>query len=343
MVVAETKTNKEKLMGIRKAAILLILIGEEGSAEIIKHMTKQDVMRVTTEIANINSVHSSTIERVCDEFLKLAEAQTFVASGGIDTAQSMLEKAFDTNVARELVEKIRSMMNVRGFNTLQKADSTQLVNFLIKEHPQTIALILSYLKPSQTADVLAEFPEDLRLDVAYRIATLGKISPQLLRQVEEVIDSLAETVISEDLSKTGGATALAQILNSANKMTEKSILGYLEEIDPDMAIQVKSQMFVFEDLVLIDDRGIQKILKNVDKKDLALALKAAEEAIREKILKNMSERAADLLREDLEVMGPVRLKDVEEAQRKIIEIVKQLEDEGELIITGRGKEDVVIG
>lgn len=258
MAVAEKKNVENTLTGIRKAAILLILLGEEGSPEIIKHMTKQDVMRVTTEIANIDSVYSSTIERVCEEFMQLAEAQSYVATGGLDTAQSMLEKAFDANVARELVEKIRSMMNVRGFNTLQKADSTQLVNFLIKEHPQTIALILSYLKPSQTADVLAEFPEDLRLDVAYRIATLGKISPQLLRQVEEVIDSLAETVISEDLSKTGGASALAQILNSANKMTEKSILGYLEEIDPDMAIQVKSQMFVFEDLVLIDDRGIQK-------------------------------------------------------------------------------------
>lgn len=190
--------------------------------------------------------------------------------------------------------------------------------------------------------MLAEFPEELRVDVAYRIATLGKISPQLLRQVEEVIDSLAESVISEDLSNTGGASALAQILNQANKMTEKTILAHLEEMDPEMAMEVKGQMFVFEDLVMIDDRGIQKVLKNVDKKDLALALKAAEESVKEKILKNMSERASALLREDLDVMGPVRLKEVEESQRKIIEVVKQLEEEGEIIITGRGKEDVVI-
>lgn len=299
-------------------------------------------MRISLEIAKIDSVLSSSINQVNDEFMQMIKAREYVATGGLDFAQTVLERAFGMNEAKELVEKIRSSMQVRGFTTLQKADSSQLVNFLIKEHPQTIALILSYLKPDQTADVLAEFPEELRVDVAYRIATLGKISPQLLRQVEEVIDSLAESVISEDLSNTGGASALAQILNQANKMTEKTILAHLEEMDPEMAMEVKGQMFVFEDLVMIDDRGIQKVLKNVDKKDLALALKAAEESVKEKILKNMSERASALLREDLDVMGPVRLKEVEESQRKIIEVVKQLEEEGEIIITGRGKEDVVI-
>lgn len=265
-----------------------------------------------------------------------------MASGGVDFAESVLEKAFGPSVAKELIEKIRNSMKISGFVTLQKADSNQLVNFLIKEHPQTIALILSYLTPEQTADVLAEFPEELRVDVAYRIATLGKVSPNLLKDIEEVVEQLAESVISEDMSKTGGASALAEILNKANKMTERSILSKLEEMDPELASEVKSQMFVFEDLVLLDDRGIQRVLKNVDKKDLALALKAADEEIKEKIFKNMSERAAQLLREDLEVMGPVRLKEVEEAQRRIIEVVKQLEEEGEIIIAGRGDEDAIV-
>ena len=340
--MAKNTEENDIVSGLRKAAILLISMDEETAAHVFQNLTKQEIIRISLEIAKIDSVLSSSINQVNDEFMQMIKAREYVATGGLDFAQTVLERAFGMNEAKELVEKIRSSMQVRGFTTLQKADSSQLVNFLIKEHPQTIALILSYLKPDQTADVLAEFPEELRVDVAYRIATLGKISPQLLRQVEEVIDSLAESVISEDLSNTGGASALAQILNQANKMTEKTILAHLEEMDPEMAMEVKGQMFVFEDLVMIDDRGIQKVLKNVDKKDLALALKAAEESVKEKILKNMSERASALLREDLDVMGPVRLKEVEESQRKIIEVVKQLEEEGEIIITGRGKEDVVI-
>ncbi len=334
--------GKETLSGIRKAAILLISMDHETAVHIFKHLTRQEIMRISMEIAKIESVLASNIRQVNDEFLQMIKARDYVASGGLEFAHTVLEKAFGGTEARDLIEKIRGSMHVRGFTSLQKADSSQLVNFLIKEHPQTIALILSYLKTDQTADVLAEFPEELRIDVAYRIATLGKISPQLLRQVEEVIDSLAETVISEDMSKTGGATALAHILNQANKMTEQSIISHLEEIDPEMAMQVKGQMLVFEDIAMIDDRGIQKVLKTVDKKELALALKAADEPVKEKMLSNMSERAADLLREDLEVMGPVRLKEVEEAQRKIVEIVKQLEEDGEIIIAGRGSDDVVI-
>ena len=341
---ATTKEEKEEeeLTGKRKAAILLISLDEEVAAMVLQHLNRQETLKLSMEIAKIDSVLSSTITKINEEFYKLITAREYVATGGIDYAQGVLEKAFGLNEARELVDKLRSSMQSFGFTTLRKADATQLSNFLIKEHPQTIALILSYLEPTQTADVLAEFPEELRADVAYRIATLGKISPHLLREIEEVIDALADSVISEDMSKTGGSQALAEILNQANKATERSILNHIEEIDPDLAMDIKSQMFVFEDLTMIDDRGIQKILKSVDKKDLALALKAADEAVKEKILKNMSERAATLLKEDLEVMGPVRLKEVEEAQRRIIEVVKQLEDEGEIVISGRGKEDVII-
>ncbi len=335
-------TDVKQLTGRQKAAILMISLDVETAAEIFKNLNKSEIEKISLEIAKLDVIRSSLIDDVIEEFYKLIQAQEYVASGGVDFAESVLEKAFGPSVAKELIEKIRSSMKVSGFVTLQKADSNQLVNFLIKEHPQTIALILSYLNPEQTADVLAEFPEELRVDVAYRIATLGKVSPNLLKDIEEVVEQLAESVISEDMSKTGGASALAEILNKANKMTERSILTKLEELDPELASEVKSQMFVFEDLVLLDDRGIQRVLKNVDKKDLALALKAADEEIKEKIFKNMSERAAQLLREDLEVMGPVRLKEVEEAQRRIIEVVKQLEEEGEIIIAGRGDEDAIV-
>lgn len=335
-------SKEEKLTGQKKAAIFLVSLDEETAAEIFKHLSAKEIEKISVEIANLEAVRSSTIKEITSEFSKLMKAQEFYAKGGLEFAQAVLEKAFGLNEAKELIEKIKSMSQVRGFSTLKRADSGQLVNFLSKEHPQTIALILSNLPPDQTADVLGELPEELRVDVAYRIATLGKISPHLLHEIEEVVDSLAESVISEDMSKTGGTQALAEILNKANKSTESSVLSHIEEFDPELASQIKSLMFVFEDIVLIDDRGIQKILKHVDKKDLSLALKGADEAIREKIFGNMSERAAQLLKEDLEFLGPVRLKEVEEAQRRIIEVIKQLEDEGEIYVAGRGKEDELV-
>lgn len=338
----ENSVKLKEIPGSKKAAIFLISLDSETVAEIFKHLNASEIERLSMEIAELDSVHSRTIKAVNEEFYKLVRAREYVAKGGLDFARAVLEKAFGQDEAKNLVEKIKASSQIQGFNSLKRAESSQLVNFLIKEHPQTIALILSHLPPEQTADVLAEFPDDLRADVAYRIATLGKISPQLLRDIEEVVDSLAEAVISEDMSKTGGTKALAEILNKANKITERSILEKMEEIDPEMASQVKALMFVFDDIVMIDDRGIQKILKQVDKKDLALALKAADENIKEKIFKNMSERAAQLLKEDLEFMGPVRLKDVEDAQRRIVEVIKQLEDEGEIYVSGRGKEDEII-
>ena len=334
--------NVEKLTGKQKAAIFMISLEEETAAEIFRNLNAKEIEKISVEIANLDAVHSKTIKEVTQEFYKLLKAQEYIAKGGLDFAQTILEKAFGMNEAKELIEKIRAATQVRGFNTLKKADPGQLVNFLIKEHPQTIALIISHLTPDQTAEVLADFPEELRVDVAYRIATLGKISPQLLREIEEVVDGLAEAVISEDMSKTGGTKALAEILNKSNKMTERSILTRLEEQDPELASQIKGLMFVFEDIVMIDDRGIQKILKQVDKKDLSLALKAADENIKQAVFKNMSDRAGQLLKEDLEFLGPVRLKEVEDAQRHIIEIIKQLEDEGEIYIAGRGKEDDIV-
>ncbi|HFB68250.1 MAG TPA: flagellar motor switch protein FliG, partial [Calditrichae bacterium] len=202
-------TDVNQLTGRQKAAILMVSLDVETAAEIFKNLNKNEIEKISLEIARLDVIRSSLIDSVIEEFYKLIQAQEYVASGGVDFAESVLEKAFGPSVAKELIEKIRNSMKISGFVTLQKADSNQLVNFLIKEHPQTIALILSYLTPEQTADVLAEFPEELRVDVAYRIATLGKVSPNLLKDIEEVVEQLAESVISEDMSKTGGASALA--------------------------------------------------------------------------------------------------------------------------------------
>jgi flagellar motor switch protein FliG len=331
------------LMGMQKAAILMISLNVDDAALVFQHLEQTEVERLSIAIANTQNVPAHVAGEVLEEYYQMTLAQDYITQGGIEYARSVLESALGLNKASEIIDRIRASLQVKGFSTLKKADSQQLVNFLQKEHPQTISLILSHLMPEQTANVLAEFPEKLRQDVAYRIASLGKISPALLAEVEAVVDSLAETVISQDLSELGGAHAVAEILNKANKNTEKTILEYVERRDPELASEIKSLMFLFEDLTFLDDRGMQRVLRDVDKKDLALALKLADESLKEKFFRNMSERAANLLKEDLEFMGPVRLKEVEEAQRRIVEVVKQLEEDGEIMLQGRGgSEEMVI-
>ncbi len=334
--------STKNLSGLKKTSILMISLDVETASMLFKLLTQQEIEKIAIEIANTKGIHSQIAFDVMEEFNNLIMAQEFIAQGGMEFAQSTLESAFGMEKAMEIMDKIKGALQVKGFNTLKKADAHQLVNFLIKEHPQTIALILSHLNPEKVADVLAEFPEDLMSDVALRIATLGKISPELLKEMESVVDTLAEQVIGQELSSTGGTKALAEILNKASKSTEKNILSKMEESDPELASEIKSLMFTFEDIALIDDRGIQSILKHIDKKDLPLALKVADESLKEKIFRNMSERAANLLREDLEFLGPVRLKEVEEAHRRIVEVVKQLEEEGEIIVAGRGGEEEMI-
>ena len=340
--IQKTFESTKNLSGIKKTAILMISLDVETAASLFKSLSQQEIEKISIEIANTKGIHSQMVYDIMEEFNSLIMAQEFISQGGMDFAQSTLESAFGMEKAMEIMEKIKGALQVKGFNTLKKADAHQLVNFLIKEHPQTIALILSHLNPEKVADVLAEFPEDLMSDVALRIATLGKISPELLKEMESVVDTLAEQVIGQELSSTGGTKALAEILNKSSKATEKNILSAMEENDPELASEIKGLMFTFEDIALIDDRGIQQILKHVDKKDLPLALKVSDDSLKEKIFRNMSERAANLLREDLEFLGPVRLKEVEDSHRRIVEVVKQLEDEGEIVIAGRGGEEEMI-
>jgi flagellar motor switch protein FliG len=260
----------------------------------------------------------------------------------MDYALTLLEKTFGLEKAREIIERIKVLTTVRGFDILKQADSQQLANFLAKEHPQVVALILSHLTPEQTAEVLAELDDDLRTDVLMRIATLGKVSPQLVNEIENVVDRIAETTLSQNLALTGGSQLVAQILNKSTNAQAKQLLESIETKDPDLAMNIKRQMFLFDDIIMIDDKGIQRILRDVDSKDLALALKTADEKLKGKIFKNMSERAASVIKEELEFMGLVKLKEVEAAQMRIVDIVKELEEQEEISVGGRGNDDVFV-
>lgn len=335
--------SKDQINGIQKAALLMIALDIETAASVLKYLDPEQVEKISAEITKVKNIPSKVVDSIMQDFYDMVTAREYVLEGGLEYAQAILEKSFGMNKAIEIVDKVKSLTTLKGFDVLKKADSVQLVSFLSKEHPQTIALILSHLNPDQTAEALKELSPELRADVAYRIATLGKVSPQTLKQIEKVVDEMAGTNLSQSVSKIGGSKSLANILNRLNINLTKEILEQIEINDPDVASEVKRLMFMFEDIINIQDRDIQKILKEVDRKDLALALKVADDNLRNKIFSNMSERAADLLKEELQYMGMVKLKEVEAAQSKIIDIIKSLEESGEISLNMRGsKEDVYV-
>lgn len=332
----------EELTPKQKAAILLMSLEVDTAAKVFKQLSIEEVEQIAVEITNLQDLPTQIVDQVLEEFYQVMTAQSFMLEGGLEYAQIILEKSYGYDRAKEIVEKIRVLTSVRGFSILKKADPQQLANFLSKEHPQTIALILSHLPPDQSAEVLAEFNEQLRIDTVLRIAKLGKVSPQLLQEVEHVVDQIAEQTLAQNLATAGGAQLVANILNKSNTTIAKSLLEHIEEKDFGLSTEIKRLMFLFEDIVTIDDRGIQRILREVDKRDLALALKVADEKIKQKIFKNMSERAAAVVKEELEFMGPVKLKEVEAAQMRIVDIIKKLEEQEEIVIGGRGREDIFV-
>jgi flagellar motor switch protein FliG len=332
----------DTLSGRQKAAVLLMSLDVDVAAKVFKELDMKEVEQIAVEITNLKDVPPQTVEEVIEEFYQLMTAQNYMIEGGLDYAQVILERTYGLEKAKDIIEKIRVLTTVRGFNILKKSDPSQLASFLSKEHPQTIAFILSHLTPDQTAGVLNEFNEQLRNDCVMRIAKIGKVSPQLVTQIEHVVDQIAESTLSQNLAATGGAQLVANILNKSNNATAKLILENIEEKDNPLSIEIKRLMFLFEDIVLIDDKGIQRILRDVDKRDLALALKVSDEKIKTKIFKNMSERASAVVKEELEFMGPVKLKEVEGAQMRIVDIIKRLEELEEIAIGGSGKEDVFV-
>lgn len=327
---------KEDVTGLQKAAMLMVALNVEAASAVLKHLDPSDVEMITAEISRVKNVSSKTVDSVIYDFYNMVTAREYVIEGGLDYATAVLEKTYGPTKAVEIIDKVKRLTTLKGFDVLKRAEPAQLINFLNKEHPQTMALILSQLAPDQTANALKELSEELRVDVAFRIATLGKIAPQTLKQIEHVVDEIAGASMSQSVGKLGGAKCLAAILNRANVGMAKEILTRLEDMDAETSYEVKRLMFIFDEIVNINDKDIQKILREVDRKDLALSLKTAEDKLREKIFKNMSERAADLLKEELQYMGMVKLKEVETAQARIIDIIKSLEEQGEISLNLRG-------
>ncbi|MCC6397529.1 MAG: flagellar motor switch protein FliG [Bacteroidetes bacterium] len=333
--------STQRLTPRQKAAMLMLSLDVETATRLMRQLSQDEIELLTIEISNVRGISSTIADAVTEEFHHMITAQEYVIQGGIDYAQKLLENSLGFSKATDVLEKVRALTHVKGFGMLKKADAQQLASFLQKEHPQTIALILSNLSPDQTAQVLTEFNDELRNNVSFRMATLGKVSPSLLAEVEDVVEDIARTEISQSMSSMGGAKSMAAVLNKCNNATAKLILEHIEQSDNQLSGEIKRLMFLFEDLLYVDDRGIQRILREVDKRELAMALKVVDDKLKEKVLRNMSERAQELLKEELQYMGPVRLKEVEAAQTRIVEIVKQLEDQGEIVVAGRGGSEEV--
>lgn len=332
----------EEYNGIQKAAILLIALGPEKSASIFKHLKEDEIEELTLEIANTRSVSPQTKESVLNEFYQVCLAQQYIAEGGIGYAKELLDKALGSDKAQEVITKLTASLQVRPFEFLRKTDPSQVLNFIQDEHPQTIAMILSYLSPAQSAMILGALTPEKQADVAKRIAKTDRTSPDVIKEVERVLERKLSSLINQDYTIVGGVDAIVGILNTVDRGTEKHIMESLEIEEPELADEIRKKMFVFEDILLLDDRAIQRVLRDVDNNDLAVALKGANEEVQNVIFKNLSKRLAAMIREDMEFMGPVRMKDVEEAQQKIVGIIRKLEDSAEIVISRGGGDEIIV-
>ena len=319
------------------------LEGESKTGMNFEEMEREDeIETLTFEIARLENVEAEYKDAILQEFQDLMAAQNFISTGGIEYARELLEKSLGSQKAIDIINRLTSSLQVRPFDFIRRTDPAHLLNFIQQEHPQTIALILAYLEPNKASVILQGLPDEIQSDVARRIATMDRTSPDILREVERVLEKKLSTLSSEDYTAAGGVESIVEILNLVDRSSEKSIIEALEDEDPDLAEEIKKRMFVFEDIVMLDDRSIQKVLREVDGQELAKALKSVDAEVQDKIYRNMSKRAASMLKEDMEYMGPVRLKDVEEAQQKIVSIIRHLEDAGEIVIARNGEDEVLV-
>jgi len=339
---AGKKKGQKEYSGRQKAAIFLVTIGSEISAEIFKYLREDEIETLTFEIARLDAVDPEQKDAILQEFQELMMANQFISTGGIDFARELLEKSLGSQKAIDIINRLTSSLQVRPFDFIRRTDPAHLLNFIQQEHPQTIALILAYLEPNKASIILQNLPHEVQSDVARRIATMDRTSPEVLREVERVLEKKLSTLSSEDYSAAGGVESIVEILNLVDRASEKQIIEQLEDEDPELAEEIKKRMFVFEDIVMLDDRSIQKVMREVDSQELAKALKSVDTEVQDKIFRNMSKRAAGMLKEDMEYMGPVRLKDVEEAQQKIVSIIRHLEDTGEIVIARSGEDEMVV-
>lgn len=330
------------LTGRQKAAILLITLGPEVSANIFKHLREEEIEQLTLEIANVRKVDSAEKDAILEEFHQICLAQEYITQGGIAYAKEILERALGTQRAVDILNRLTATLQVRPFDFARKAEPTQILNFIQNENPQTIALVLSYLQSEQASAILSSLPQEKQAEVAKRIALMDSTSPEVISQVERVLEQKLSTTVTQDYTSAGGIESIVQILNGVDRGTERTILDALEIQDPELAEEIKKRMFVFEDIVNIDNRSIQRIIRDIDNEDLKLALKVASEEVREIIFRNMSKRMAEVFKEEMEFMGPVRLRDVEEAQTRIVATIRRLEEAGEIIIARGGGDDIIV-
>ncbi len=333
--------STEKLSPKQKAATLMISLGSDTSAEVMKHLSEEEIEQLTLEIANVQKVDNEQREEVINEFHQMAVAQDYISQGGINYAKEVLERALGSNKAMSIIDRLTSSLQVKPFEFMRKTEPSQVINFIQNEHPQTIALILAYLDAEQASMILSSLPADRQADIARRIAVMERTSPEIIKEVEQILERKLSSVMTQDYTSAGGISAIVDVLNNVDRATEKTILENLETEDPDLAEEIKKRLFVFDDIVLLDDRSIQRVIREVEQKDLTMSLKVSGDEVKDRIFKNMSKRMSEMVQEEMDYMGPVRLRDVEDAQQKIVNLIRSLEESGEIIIA-RGKEDEVI-
>ncbi len=327
--------------GIQKAAILLITLGSERSSEVIKFLTEPEIEQLTLEMANLRKVSEEQRDSVVDEFHKMCLASNYIAQGGVDYARDVLERALGEQKAFDIITRLSTSLKMRPFDLVRRSDPKQLISFIQGEHPQTISLIMTHLPADKAATLLSSLPQDIQAEVTKRIALMGRTSPEVLKEIENVLENKISNLAPADYTTSGGIQAVVDMLNRADPGTLKVVMDVLEMDDPDLAEQIKRQMFVFEDIIFLDDRSIQLVLREVETKDLALALKGTNEEVTNKILGNMSSRASSMLKEDMQFMGPVRLREVEDAQQKIVKIIRKLEEAGAIVISRGGADEII--
>jgi flagellar motor switch protein FliG len=330
------------LTGVRKSAVLLLSLEQDHAAEVLKRLSPESVEEITREIASLGEITLGTRKDVFGEFYSLALANSYLREGGLEHAKALLRKSLPAEAADKAIKQVTQQVQTTPFSFLQKAESENLLTFIQDEHPQTIALILAHLPAQKASEILVGLPGQKQVEVVKRIANMEQTNPEVIKEVERGLEHRLSDIVSQTFEKAGGVDTVAEILNLADRSTEKGIMEGLEAEDPDLVEQIRRLMFVFEDILLVNDKGIQAVLKEVDNEELSLALKTASQELKDKIFKNMSSRAAELIGEDMQYMGPVRVSDVESAQQKIVDIVRRLEDSGEIIIAGRGGEKEMV-
>jgi flagellar motor switch protein FliG len=326
----------------QKAAVLLIALGSDMSSQVMKHLKEETVEQLTLQIANMRKITPAEKDLVLEDCYQMSLAEDALVQGGVDYAKDLLERSLGSHKAVEILNRLQGALQTIPFDFIKRADPHQILNFIQNEHPQTIALIMAHLTPDQSANILRQLPEEIQVDVTRRIAIMERATPDVIMEVERVLERKISSVFTQEYAPAGGVRAVAEILNRMDRSTEKAVMEKLEEETPELADDIKRLMFVFDDIMLIDDRAIQLVMREVDQKDVVLALKGASEQVKNKILKNMSSRARQMVLEDMEVMGPVRLKTTEEAQQKIVNVIRRLEEMGEITVARGGESEVFV-